>query len=168
MVGTSSCRPHRSRSYAGGLVLACWTALGPVHATENAGCRELERRFDLIESDIVPTQLNSTLFSAADVGCAELARKLLAAGASLEAWDRFGTAPLAHAARAGQRALVDLLLARGAQIDARGVFGATALYLAAENERHATVTLLLEKGASLDLPGRFWSHAARGRGPQGQ
>jgi ankyrin repeat protein len=144
----------RSRSVFAAFLLTCWVAVSPAQAVEDANCRELERRFDLIKADIQSYQLNSTLFSAAEMGCQELARTLLAAGASLEARDRLGATPLAHAARAGQRAMVELLLADGAPIDARDVAGSSALYLAAESERPATVALLLAKGADPDLPGR--------------
>jgi ankyrin repeat protein len=137
-----------------GFVLACLFADMSAHAAEPATCRELERKFDLIKSDIVSVQRNSPLFSAADAGCEEFARSLLAAGASLDARDRLGAMPLAHAARAGQRALVELFLAKGAQIDARDIAGSTALGVAAENERQATVALLLAKGANPNLSGR--------------
>jgi uncharacterized protein len=133
--------------------LICWVAVGPVQAAESAMCRELERRFDQIELDLGSTQLNSALFSAADVGCEHFAARLLTAGASPETRDRIGTTPLAHAARAGQRKLVELFLAGGAPINARDISGATALYLATESERPTTVALLLAKGADPDLPG---------------
>ncbi len=143
-----------SVSCAVGFSLVGWIAVGPALAVENASCRELERRFDLVKSDIDSIQLNASLFSAADIGCEEFARKLLAAGGSLEARDRLGAMPLAHAARAGQRALVELFLANGAPIDARALSGSTALYVAAESERPATVALLLARGADPNLPGR--------------
>jgi ankyrin repeat protein len=146
--------PVRSAVTVAGFVLACLFADMSAHAVEPATCRELERKFDLIKSDIVSVQSNSALFSAADAGCEEFARSLLAAGASLDARDRLGAMPLAHAARAGQRALVELFLAKGAQIDARDIAGSTALGVAAENERQATVALLLAKGADPNLSGR--------------
>jgi len=135
-------------------VLVCLFAAKPAHAVETATCRELERRYGLIKIDIVSVQLNSALFAAADAGCDDLARRLLTVGASLEARDRLGATPLAHAARAGQRALVELFLGKGAPIDGRDIAGSTALYVAAENERQATVALLLAKGANPNLPGR--------------
>ena len=147
------CPPHSAVPLAG-IVLACLLAAEPAQAVEAATCRELERKFNLIKADMISVQLNSALFSAADGGCEEFAGRLLAAGGSLEARDRLGAMPLAHAARAGQRALVALFLARGAPIDARDIAGATALYLAAENERPATVALLLAKGADPNLAGR--------------
>jgi ankyrin repeat protein len=149
-------RPYlvRTAVIVAGFALACLFAAKPAHAAEAATCRELERRYDLIKADIVSVQLNSALFSAADAGCDDFARRLLAAGASLEARDRLGAMPLSHAARAGQRALVELFLAKGAQIDARDIAGSTALGVAAENERQATVALLLAKGADPNLSGR--------------
>jgi ankyrin repeat protein len=154
MAETSRFYPVRSAVIVTGFVLACLFAGKPAHPVEAATCRELARNFDLIKGDIVSIQRNSALFSAADAGCEEFARILLAAGASLEARDRLGAMPLAHAARAGQRALVELFLAKGAQIDARDIAGSTALCVAAENERQATVALLLAKGANPNLSGR--------------
>jgi ankyrin repeat protein len=87
--------------HAASLLLGCWTVLRPAQALESANCRELEHRFDLIKADLDHSQLNSALFSATQLGCQELARTLLDAGASLEARDSLGAAPLALAARAG-------------------------------------------------------------------
>src|SRR5882724_7557660 len=120
------------RSALGMAALALPWLIAPASAAEVASCRELERKFDLIRADIVSVQRNAALFTAASAGCVEFARRLLAAGASLEARDRLGAMPLAHAARAGQRAVVELLLASGAQIDARDLAGATALWVAAD------------------------------------
>jgi uncharacterized protein len=116
-------------------------------------CRELERRLDLVRPEANPTQLNLVLFAAVDSGCMPLARRLLDAGASLSARDRFGAMALARAARAGHAALVEFFLGQGAPIDARNLAGATALYAATENERQATVALLLARHADPNLPG---------------
>jgi ankyrin repeat protein len=149
----SRLRPLRRTVSAAGLALACLLGVRPAPA-EVASCRELERKFDLIKAYSVSVQRNSALFAAADAGCEEFARRLLAAGASLEARDRLGAMPLAHAARAGQRTVVELFLGKGAQIDARDLAGATALWVAADSERQASVALLLAKGADPNLPGR--------------
>ena len=117
---------------------------------------------------MVSAQLNALLFSAADSGCVPLARRLLEAGASLEARDRFGTMPLARAARVGHVALIELFLSNGAAIDARNLVGTTALFGAAENERQASVALLLAKGADPNLAGPGRRRPARRRGVQGQ
>jgi len=140
----------------GGAVCAAlpsWLAAQPAR-TDSFACRETERRYELIKSEITSVQLNQTLFAAADKACEPLARALLGAGASLEARDRLGTMPLAHAAAAGSLALVDLFLEKGAAIDARSIAGSTALYAAAEADRFAVVRRLLEKGANPKLAGK--------------
>src|SRR5579871_3124732 len=83
-----------------GAMLPSWLAAQPAR-TDSYACREIERRYELVKSEITAIQLNQTLFAAADKGCDPLARALLAAGASLEARDRLGAMPLAHAAGAG-------------------------------------------------------------------
>jgi uncharacterized protein len=133
-------------------LLAAMAAFAPAKAADAPICRELERKFDLLKSDIASTQLSLLLFAAADSGCVPLSRRLLDSGASLEARDRLGAMPLARAARAGHVALIELFLKQGAAIDARNLVGATALYAAAENERQASVVLLLATGADPNLP----------------
>jgi ankyrin repeat protein len=135
-------------------VLIGAAAVPPVHTAEAPTCRDHERRLDQIKTGGSSMQLSLLLFAAADLGCVPLARRLLEAGASLEARDRLGAMALARAARAGHLGLAELLLAQGAPIDARNLVGATALFAAAENERGATVALLLAKGAGPNLPGR--------------
>jgi ankyrin repeat protein len=143
---------------SGCLVVLCGlagaAAVLPARAADAPTCRELERRFELTKANAVPAQLSLALFPAADGGCVPLARRLIDAGASLEARDRLGTTALVRAARAGHMALIELFLAQGAAIDARNLVGATALYAAAENERQASVAFLLAKGADPNLPGR--------------
>src|SRR5437868_5548921 len=129
------------------------SAAGQTRPPDNAACREVERRFELIKAEITSVQLNSVLFAAADKGCVPLARDLLAAGASVEARDRLGAMPLAYAARSGHLPLVDLLLEKGAAINARNLAGSTALYVAAENDRFAVVRRLLDRGADPKLAG---------------
>ncbi|HML14482.1 MAG TPA: ankyrin repeat domain-containing protein, partial [Xanthobacteraceae bacterium] len=103
----------------------------PAQAVEPPVCLELERS-PALTSDNASLERNILLFRAADLGCARVARTLLDAGGSVEARDREGAMPLAHAARAGHLDLVRLLLAAGAPIDARDLAGSTALYAAAE------------------------------------
>ena len=124
-----------------------------VLAAEAPTCRDLEFRFKSAP-DAAAVELNVALFRAADAGCVDLARRLLAAGATLESRDRLGNMALARAARAGHLALTQALIEQGAAIDARNLEGSTALLLAAENERQATVGFLLAKGADPNLPGR--------------
>ena len=135
-------------------LLAVLAAETLAFGVESPTCGELERRFDVVNSNATSTQMNLALFAAADQGCVPLAARLLESGASLLARDRAGAMALARAARAGHVALVELFLARGAAIDARNLAGATALFGSVENERPATVALLLAKGADPNLPGR--------------
>jgi uncharacterized protein len=123
-------------------------------AAAEADCRELDRSYTLAKAGITSIQLNTTLFAAAAKDCGALARRLIAAGASLQARDRAGAMPLAHAARGGHVALVQRFLAEGAVIDARDLNGATALYAAAEAERPSTAAALLARGADPNLTGR--------------
>jgi ankyrin repeat protein len=117
-------------------------------------CRALEQNYAQAKSSITSIQLNAMLFASAAKDCGALARRLIAAGASLQARDRAGAMPLARAARGGHAALVQRFLAEGAAIDARDLGGATALYAAAEAERPATVAALLARGADPNLTGR--------------
>ena len=134
--------------------LASLVGGSPARSADVAACLEMGRRFDFTRTDITSLQLNLLLFSAADKGCEPLGRRLLAEGAAVQARDREGAMPLAHASRSGHLALVDLLLEYGAAINARNILGSTALYEAAENDRMAVVRRLLEKGADPNLPGR--------------
>ena len=135
-------------------VLASLAAASQASSATPDACRELEIKLQLIKPQITSIETNQVLFASADNGCSELARRLLSDDASLEARDRLGAMPLAHAARAGATALVELFLQSGAAIDARNLSGSTALYQATENGRTDTVDLLLRKGADPNLPGR--------------
>ena len=75
-------------------------------------CRDAEVAYDTAKSTITSVELNATLFSAASKGCLALARRLIAAGASLAARDRRGAMPLAHAARAGSVAVGSIVSRR--------------------------------------------------------
>ena len=123
-------------------------------ARAEISCQEIQTNYDLVKTEAVSVQTNSALFAAADNGCEDLARKLIATGASVLARDRRGAMPLAHAAHEGRLSLVSQFLADGAPINARDVDGGTALFAAAEHQKASTVTLLLAKGADPNLSGR--------------
>lgn len=123
-------------------------------ASDPARCRDLARHYDADKSEMTAIEISSTLFSAADRNCVDLATTLLDQGASVDARDRLGARPLARAARSGHLDMVDLLLQRGAPIDARDLAGATALYVAAERGQTAVVQRLIDKGADVSLTGR--------------
>jgi uncharacterized protein len=148
-------RPRITLSSIQATSLALFFALmlRPAAAAE-ADCRELEQKYSSTKTGITSIERNATLFASAAKDCGALARRLIAAGASLQARDRAGAMPLAHAARGGHAALVARFLVEGAAIDARDLNGATALYAAAEAERPATVAALLANGADPNLTGR--------------
>jgi uncharacterized protein len=126
----------------------------PAKSRAESSCHQIQTNYDLVKADAISVQTNSALFAAVDNGCEDLARKLIATGASVLARDRRGAMPLAHAAREGELSLVSLFLADGAPINARDVNGGTALFAAAEHEKASTVKLLLAKGADPNLSGR--------------
>ncbi len=134
------------------IVAALLTTLGPTQSTaaESDACGALASSLEQAKPDS-QLQLNIALFSAVDKGCLPIASRMLAAGASVEASNRFGTTALGQAARSGQLAMVDFLLQHGAAIDARNVAGATPLFIAAESDRTAVVQRLLAKGADPNL-----------------
>jgi len=135
-------------------MLSC-LASDPAGAVYSAKiCRGLEQGYEQIERTATTVEVNAMLFSAADKGCADLARLLLSKGASVEARDRLGAKPLGRAAMAGHAELVTLFLDKGSPIDAKNLDGSTALYQAAEAGRLPIVRLLVERGASVNLPGR--------------
>jgi uncharacterized protein len=134
------------------MVLLALCVSAKAHAASS--CQDIQTNYDLVKADAVSVQTNSALFAAADNGCEDLARKLIATGASVLARDRRGAMPLAHAARAGEVDLVSLFLAEGAPINARDLDGGTALFAAAEHEKSSTVATLLAKGADPNLSGR--------------
>src|SRR5262249_57918784 len=86
-------------------------ALGGRYAgAAEADCHELDRNYTSAKADLTSIQLNAMLFVSAAKDCGALARRLIAAGASLQARDRTGSMPLAHAARGGHAALVERVL----------------------------------------------------------
>src|SRR6185437_291026 len=130
-------------------------ALFPAGAFANAKvCRSQEQRYEQIERQPSSIEMNAALFSASDKGCLDLVKRLIEAGASVEARDRLGAKPLARAAAAGEPEIVALLLDHGAPIDAQSLDGSTALTQAAEAGRLPVVRLLVERGAQVNLPGR--------------
>ncbi len=128
-------------------------ASGPARADASA-CPDIGHRYEMTKSYISSIELNGILFNASENGCDDLAKTLLADGASLQARDREANTPLSRAARAGHASLVELFASKGATLDERNLKGSTPLFLAVENNRTAIVELLLRLGAKPDIPGR--------------
>jgi uncharacterized protein len=136
------------------VAMLMFAAIHTTFAADPARCRDLARRYETDKSQMTAIEVSSTLFTAADRNCVNLATVLLDRGASVDARDRLGVRPLSRAARSGHLEMVDLLLQRGAPINARDLSGATALYVAAERGQAAVVQRLIDKGADADLKGR--------------
>ena len=100
----------------------------------------------------------TALHWAADLGNAEVARLLIAAGAHLDAHTRIGElTPLLIAAEAGSAGVVEVLLGAGADADARStVGGGTALHYAAEAGSADAVRALLDHGVDPNVRQSQW------------
>ena len=82
--------------------------------------------------------------AAADVS------RCLAAGAKVDARDKYGTTPLHRAAYWGRTEAVEALLDAGAEADARTAVGMTPLHRAARGGQTEAVRALLDAGAEVD------------------
>ena len=81
-------------------------------------------------------------------------RKLLDAGADMEAKVQYYGTALTAASSSGRIEVVRLLLDRGADIEATYEFGETALMVAAQTVKPGVVRLLAERGANLEAKDR--------------
>lgn len=92
----------------------------------------------------------TALHWAAYHGNAELAKRLVAAGADVAAVNEFGSTPLAEAANVGNAAVIEALLEGGAAVDALGADGQTALMIVARSSNTAAARVLIEHGADVN------------------
>ena len=134
--------------------LALMVLLPNAALANRKACLNLEQSYEQIQRSATTIEINDVLFSAADKGCAALARptprrRRLARGAR-----PLRLQPLAHAAAAGKTEIVTLFIDRGAPIDARSLDGSTALYKAAETGR-------LDDRSTLGRAGRRYEPAGR-------
>jgi ankyrin repeat protein len=81
---------------------------------------------------------------------AELAARLIDAGARIDVANEFGATPLSEAAIAGNAEVIRLLLDAGADADTPGADGETALMVVARSDNVDAARLLLEAGADVD------------------
>jgi ankyrin repeat protein len=108
----------------------------------------LDHGADIEAGDL--TSGRRALHEAAENGCYDVVKLLLAMGAELDATDRWSLTPLHRAAFQGECLLVELLLSHGANIDAKIMDGQTALHLACENGQVDTVRLLIKRGINVE------------------
>ncbi len=104
----------------------------------------------------------SPLMEASGRGDWKLVRRLISAGAKVNARDETGWTPLMVAAAAGCNHCVESLLKGGARVDARDDNGDTALIAAAPGEHQEggypnteTIRLLIEAGADVNVSNHF-------------
>lgn len=91
------------------------------------------------------------LHEAAKRGDVEIAQKLIAAGADLDAVDEGGNTPLSVAASRGRLEMVQCLLAKGAGADIVESFGSAPLHAACEFGHGECVEALLASGANAEI-----------------
>jgi uncharacterized protein len=86
-------------------------------------------------------------------GDLECLRRLLTAGADINAYDRYGQTALMIAARNGESSVVHFLLNNGAGLDYTAKYGLSALMLAVIGGHADIVRALVEAGADLTIRG---------------
>ena len=87
------------------------------------------------------------LFIACLRGHEEMTMALVAAGANVNAVNRWKMTPLYFASRQGHQAVVLLLLAAGAVVNIMNKYGETPLFIASQYGRKTVVNMLLAAGA---------------------
>jgi ankyrin repeat protein len=97
----------------------------------------------------VEASLDSRLIDAAEAGEAAEVRKLLSAGASVNAHSPIGKTALMFAAQEGHLEAAKILLDNGAYIEAETSNGCKALFCAAGAGQLEMVKLLLDRGANI-------------------
>ena len=106
-------------------------------------------RFMLLLIPTAATGERTALHEAAESGDIAKVKKLLEAGAAVEARAEHGRTALHYAAGKGHFVIVKLLLEAGADVEARDKDGRTALHVAAEVGLADVVTALLAHGADV-------------------
>lgn len=91
--------------------------------------------------------------SAAKMGDAAALTAQIAAGADVDARDRFGQTALMLAAQRGHLEAVRVLVGAGADLDVTAKFGLSATMLAVVNHHEAVARALAEAGADLARTG---------------
>ncbi len=94
--------------------------------------------------------LDQQLIEAARTGKLDEVKRLIEAGAAVNASNNDGETPLHEAAYRGHEAVARLLLEKGAAVNAATKDGVTPLHRAAAEGREAVARLLLEKGAAVE------------------
>jgi ankyrin repeat protein len=122
---------RKSRTFGTVRMIAAVTAVSP--------CTPVNLNHGMVNMDLY----------AALYGDLPEVKRLLTAGAEVNAKDMHGATALMYASRGGHRKVAELLLARGAEVNAKTTDGRTALMLASESGHRKVAELLLAKGAEV-------------------
>ena len=103
-----------------------------------------------IDLEASPHEDNATpLFVASEHGCIPIIKKLISAGAKVNASAKTGESPLISACAGGRKKAAKILLKHGAEIDHTTHKGVTALLYAIDAGKSDVVNLLISKGANI-------------------
>ena len=91
-----------------------------------------------------------SVYKAAKEGQIEEVKKLLAAGAYVNAKTKFTETPLHFAAENGQKEVAELLIDKGADVNAKAKWERTPLHGAAKTEQKDIIELLIVVGANVN------------------
>jgi uncharacterized protein len=80
----------------------------------------------------------------------ELVKRLIAAGARVDAANAYGATPMSESAVVANVAVLEALLAAGANVDSPNAEGQTALMVVARSSNVAAAELLIERGANVN------------------
>ena len=107
-----------------------------------------------------PEPPDISIRKAVGAGNIEAAKQAIAAGADVNAKDKYGWTPLHSAAFNGHKEIVELLIDNGADLDAKNILGVTPLHYAANQGHTEIVELLIAKGADVNaIAGQHMDHA---------
>lgn len=105
------------------------------------------------QDSLAPASAEQALMESAYFGNLEEVKRLVSAGATVDAADPEKRTSLMWAAFNGHTAVVGYLLEKGAELDAKDASGRTALMYASSGPFAETVELLLKQGAAVNTQG---------------
>jgi len=136
-------------------------AIDELFQAVRAGCVSDVQRLVDAGTDVNVRYSNWTLLHCAvEHGHVEVARRLISAGAYVDATDERGKTPLHRAIETGNTGIAQLLVDVGANVNARNIQGWTLLQRAALRGYTAFVRVLLNAAsADFDTQGGWWGTA---------
>ena len=99
---------------------------------------------------VVLVGCGESIYEAAEEGQIEEVKKLLAAGAGVNAKTKFKETPLHFAAENGQKEVAELLIDKGANVNANAKWERTPLHGTAKTGQKGIIELLITAGANVN------------------